>query len=139
MVSDIKEQLNKLYKGKDVDLLNTKILGRQRYYQIATHINIDMSEINYLLSKSIWNKTSRYRKAILRSCKRSKTEYKEYIKSLNIINQETYDKFYKTYNYKRIVVMNRLLFPIGAVTTRHALGFTQAKTPYTGRGSKVDS
>ncbi len=101
MVSDIKEQLNKLYKGKDVDLLNTKILGRQRYYQIATHINIDMSEINYLLSKSIWNKTSRYRKAILRSCKRSKTEYKEYIKSLNIINQETYDKFYKTYNYRK--------------------------------------
>ena len=137
MVSDIKEQLNKLYKGKDVDLLNTKILGRQRYYQIATHINIDMSEINYLLSKSIWNKTSRYRKAILRSCKRSKTEYKEYIKSLNIINQETYDKFYKTYNYKRIVVMNRLLFPIGAVTTRHALGFTQAKTPYTEEGRKL--
>lgn len=137
MIADIKEQLNKLHKGKDVDLLNSKILGRQRYYQIATHINIDMNEINYLLSKSIWNKTARYRKTILRKCKRSKMEYKDYIKSLNIKNQETYDKFYEKYNYKRVVVLNRLLFPIGAVTTRNALSFTQSKTPYTDEGRKL--
>lgn len=137
MIADIKEQLNKLHKGKDVDLLNSKILGRQRYYQIATHINIDMNEINYVLSKSIWNKTSRYRKSILRNCKRSKVAYDDYIKSLDIRNQETYDKFYKQYNYKRIVVMNRLLFPIGAITTRNALGFTQTKTPYTEEGRKL--
>ena len=137
MVADIKEQLNKLHKGKDVDLLNSKILGRQRYYQIATHINIDMNEINYLLSKSIWNKTSRHRKSILRKNKRSRIAYDEYIKSLNIKNRETYDKFYKKYNYKRMVVMNRLLFPIGAVTTRNALMFTQAKTPYTEKGREL--
>ena len=134
MIADIKEQLNKLQTGKDVDLLNSKILGRQRYYQIATHINIDMNEIHYLLSKSIWNKTTRYRKSILRKCKRSKMGYKDYIKSLDIRNQETYDKFYEQYNYKRIVVLNRLLFPIGAITNRNALGFTQAKTPYTEKG-----
>lgn len=137
MIADIKEQLNRFHRGKDVDLLNSKILGRQRYYQIATHINIDMNEINYLLSKSIWNRTSTYRKSILRKCKRSKMEYKEYIKSLNIRNQETYDKFYKQYNYKRIVVMNRLLFPIGAVTTRNAMVFTQARTPYTEKGREL--
>ena len=137
MISDIKKQLNQLQKGKDVDLLNSKILGRQRYYQIATHINIDMNEINYKLSKSIWNKTARYRKSILRNCKHSKESYNDYIKSLNIKNQETYDKFYKPYNYKRIVVMNRLLFPIGAVTTRNAVVFTQSKTPYTEEGRKL--
>ena len=31
MIADIKEQLNRLHRGKDVDLLNSKILGRQRY------------------------------------------------------------------------------------------------------------
>lgn len=64
-------------------------------------------------------------------------EYKDYIKSLNIKNQETYDKFYEKYNYKRVVVLNRLLFPIGAVTTRNALSFTQSKTPYTDEGRKL--
>ncbi len=137
MIADIKEQLNKLHEGKDVDLLNSKILGRQRYYQIATHINLDMNDINYLLSKSIWNKTRSYRKTIVRNCKRSKTGYKEYIKSLDIRNQETYDKFYGKYNYKRIILMNRLLYPIGAVTTRHALGFMQTKTPYTEKGREL--
>ena len=108
MVTDIKEQLNNLRIGKDVDLLNSKILGRQRYYQIASHINIDMNELNYILNRSIWNKTARFRKTILRKCKRSKTGYDKYIKSLNVKNQETYDKFYKDYNYRRIIVMNRL-------------------------------
>lgn len=137
MVTDIKEQLNNLRIGKDVDLLNSKILGRQRYYQIASHINIDMNELNYILNRSIWNKTARFRKTILRKCKRSKTGYDKYIKSLNVKNQETYDKFYKDYNYRRIIVMNRLLFPIGAVKTRNPLGFTQTKTPYTEEGRKL--
>lgn len=33
--------------------------------------------------------------------------------------------------------MNRLLFPIGAVTTRKPLSFTQTKTPYTEEGRKL--
>ncbi|WP_243156528.1 reverse transcriptase domain-containing protein, partial [Clostridium sp. C8-1-8] len=44
-------------KTYNVEKLNLMILGWHNYYSIATHVNIDFSEINFLVRKRFYNRT----------------------------------------------------------------------------------
>lgn len=95
---------------------NATILGLQNYYKIATHINRDMNDLAYVLSRKLRNRIKGVQS-----------------KSGNLT--DTYKKLYKN-NYKVIYVCGLPLFPLGDIKTRTPLGFNQKICNYTeaGRG-----
>uniref|UniRef100_UPI002433458C group II intron maturase-specific domain-containing protein n=1 Tax=Clostridium sp. C8-1-8 TaxID=2698831 RepID=UPI002433458C len=44
-------------KTFNIEKLNSMILGWHNYYSIATHVNKDFSEINFLVRKRFYNRT----------------------------------------------------------------------------------
>lgn len=126
MIKDIREQIKKIQKNttiKNVNILNAKILGRHNYYKIATHINIDMTEIHYRLAKSLQSRLGKNGKRIRKTGNKAKKyEY---------VYNETYNKFYGEYNYKPTIVCNTPIFPIAGIKHQSGKGFSQVVTPYT--------
>ena len=101
--------------NKSAELHNAKVLGRQQYYQIATHVNLDMQEIQYKLLKTAENR--------LKRCS-----------TITGTKSETYNKFYKGYRYKTYFINGTALFPIAGIKHRNPKLFNQNKTPYTKEG-----
>lgn len=102
---------------KSVGLYNSTVLGIQNYYKIATHINIDMNKLAYVLSRKLKNRIKSVES-----------------KSGNV--SETYKRLYKN-NYKKVFVCGIALFPIGDIQMRTPLGFNQKTCNYTVEGRKL--
>jgi RNA-directed DNA polymerase len=83
----------KIYK---VEKLNSMILGWHNYYKIATHVNLDFSEINFLVRKRLYNRT------------RS-------IRSDTLYENKTYKRIYGKYNFKHISICKITIYPLAGV------------------------
>lgn len=133
MIKDITEQIKKIQKNtnvKNINVLNAKILGRHNYYKLATHINLDMNEISFKVSKSLYNRLGSSMKQIKRSRKKGKNEYE-------VSYNDTYNKFYGEYNYKPIIIQNIPIFPIGGIKHSSPIGLKRGITPYTEEGRNM--
>ena len=94
---------------------NSTILGLQEYYDMATNVSIDFSEIEF---KVLQFRHNQLKDLVSESGKPSKT----------------YTTRYKGYTYKKQFVGEICLFPIPAVKNRTTTGFTQSICNYTEEG-----
>ena len=83
-------------KRHNVEKLNSMILGWHNYYKIATHVNLDFSEINFLVRKRLYNRT------------RS-------IRSDTLYENKTYKRIYGKYNFKPISICKINIYPLAGV------------------------
>ncbi|ONI39988.1 group II intron reverse transcriptase/maturase [Candidatus Epulonipiscium fishelsonii] len=117
---NIKKQIKVLQKdrtAKQANKLNSIILGVHNYYKIATHINLDMTEIAYEVNRTFDN--------------RLKLKKKE-----KIYRSEVYEKLYGNYTNHRSVV-GIAIFPIHGCTTSPTMNFTQEICNYTKNGRNL--
>lgn len=80
----------------NVEKLNSMILGWHNYYRIATHVNLDFSEINFLVRKRLFNRT------------RS-------IRSDRLYADKTYKNLYGKYNFKPISICKITIYPLAGI------------------------
>ena len=99
---------------RNVNRLNSWILGIHNYFQIATHVSIDFNQIAYILNRVMFNRF------------KSISKY-EIPKEPNKI----YRLLYGEYNYKTWKIGNLHIYPIGAVKFQRIFGFTQETCNYT--------
>lgn len=102
-------------KVYNVDKLNSMILGWHNYYRIATHVNLDFSEINYLVRKRLFNRT------------RS-------IRSDKIYPNKTYERIYGRYNFKATSICKITIFPIAGIKLKLASYMKNVASRYTIEG-----
>jgi len=102
-------------KVYNVDKLNSMILGWHNYYRIATHVNFDFSEINYLVRKRLFNRT------------RS-------IRSDKIYPNKTYERIYGRYNFKPTSICKITIFPIAGIKSKLASYMKNVASRYTIEG-----
>lgn len=117
----IKEQIKLIQKcpnNKTVYKLNSIILGVHNYYNSATNISLDMSEINFLVLKSLDI--------------RCKTMIKE-----NPKYTDTYMKLYGKYKGKTRTIANVTIYPIYGCTTSPPMNFIQGICNYNEEGRKL--
>jgi group II intron reverse transcriptase/maturase len=93
------EEIRKKCTVKSVSRLNSMILGWHNYYSKATMVNIDFSEINFLVRKRLFNRT------------RS-------IRSDKLCESETYKRLYGKYNFKTTSICNITIYPLAGITFR---------------------
>lgn len=103
--------------AKNVNRYNSKVLGMQNYYSIASHVNLDFAKIAFHVNKNLYNR--------LRS-QSSSTGYKS----------ETFKKFYGGYNLKTMFIHGIALYPIAGVKKKTPINFTQEICNYTQEGRK---
>ena len=94
---------------------NSTVMGIQNYFDIATHVNIDCSEIE--------NKVRYFRYNQLKG-----------VMSEKGVPSRTYTDRYKGYNYKKQFVAGMCLFPIPAIKHKNPVGFSQGICDYTQEG-----
>ena len=109
------KQIRQDITPQQVSKLNGQILGMQNYYSMATHVNIDFSEIAFLVNRTLENRL----KSVL---SRTGTESK------------AFKKIYESYNYKPYCVASIKIFPIAGVTTSPPMNFSQEICDYTPEG-----
>ncbi|HEY8891036.1 MAG TPA: group II intron reverse transcriptase/maturase [Clostridium sp.] len=102
-------------KVYNVDKINSMILGWHNYYRIATHVNLDFSEINYLVRKRLFNRT------------RS-------IRSDKIYPNKTYERIYGRYNFKSTSICKTTIFPIAGIKFKLASYMKNVASRYTIEG-----
>lgn len=103
--------------AQNVSRYNLAVLGIQNYYKCATHINLDMNGLAYMLNKTIHN---RLRK----------------LGSYKGILGETYRKLYKN-NYKTLFVAKVALYPLADVQHQKQMVFSQKICNYTEEGRQM--
>jgi group II intron reverse transcriptase/maturase len=117
-VNKIKGQIKRIQKssnGYEVRKLNSIILGSHNYYNKATHINIDFTDIYFLVLKTL---DSRLKKWTTNKPNKSKT----------------YEKLYGDYNGKIRTIHNVTIFPIYGCKHNNPLCFSQDICNYTKLG-----
>jgi RNA-directed DNA polymerase len=117
--SDIRNRVKAIQKSpsrKNVNLYNSYVLGLRNYFRYATHINIDMKEITFSVSLTLFNRL------------RSVSKYEVPTKAPPI-----YQKFYKN-NYRTFKVCGIYLFPLADIQTATIWNYTQKQTPYSIEG-----
>lgn len=130
--SSLRKQLIKIQKskkdiGKEVGRYNSIVLGQQNYYKIATHVNIDFSDLEHRNMKTFKNR--------LRDVKsKKKTKKGKKVINRNMIAGTTYERFYGDYNYKLTFVANVPIYPLGAIRTKPPMNFNQNISDYTELG-----
>lgn len=87
-------------KTYNVEKLNSMILGWHNYYNIATHVNLDFSEINFLVRKRFFNRT------------RS-------IRSDTLYENKTYKRSYGNYNFNPISICKVTIYPLAGVKLKY--------------------
>jgi len=116
----LREQIKEIRKSptpKEVNKLNSIILGLHNYYSVATHVNLDFNEIAFTVRRVLYNR--------LRN-QFSERSYKS----------RTYQIYYGDYNYKPYSVAGIKIFPVSGVTTRPPMNFNQQTCNYTVDGRK---
>ncbi|MDR3595673.1 group II intron reverse transcriptase/maturase [Clostridium sp.] len=99
LIQNYSNQIEKIRnnpKTYNVEKLNSMILGWHNYYKIATHVNSDFSEINFLVRKRLFNRT------------RS-------IRSDSLYENKTYKRIYGNYNFKPISICKITIYPLAGV------------------------
>jgi hypothetical protein len=91
----LKERL-KLDISAEKSMVISMILGWHNYYKIATQVNLDFSEINFLVRKRLYNRT------------RS-------IRSDTLYENKTYKRIYGKYNFKPISICKITIYPLAGV------------------------
>jgi group II intron reverse transcriptase/maturase len=104
--------------SSEVNKLNGTILGLHNYYNMATTCSLDFYEINYIVSRSLYNRLSRNMK---------EKPYKS----------KAYLKFYGDYKGKTITIARVTIFPIYGCTFKSPNIFTQETNNYTEHGRKL--
>lgn len=102
----------------NVDLYNSTILGIQNYYKIATQVNIDLAEIEYILSKKLKNRV------------------KSIVSKTGIINK-VFEKYYHGFKGKKMFIAEKVLFPLSYIKTNPPLLFKQEICNFTEEGRKI--
>ena len=130
------EQLKQIQKATENQLFevgryNSMVLGVQNYYKVATHVNIDLHEVEHKLLKTFKNrlKDVREKPVIL---KRKNSKQKD-----ELIQEKTYKRLYGTNNRKITRVGGRIVYPIGVVTTSPPMQFNQDICNYTMEGRSI--
>lgn len=120
-IRKLKEQIKVIQKKsevKEVNKLNAMILGSHNYYKIATLVNLDFGYINFIVSKTLYNR--------LRSLTTNKHNF-----------SKTYIRLYGEYKEKVKSIRNVTIFPIYGVTTSPARIFNPKICNYTEEGRKL--
>jgi len=113
-IIDIQKAPNDKLAAQAVNKYNATVLGQQNYYKIATHVNLDMNEITFIINRNLHN---RLRKRWSKSGVKTKT----------------YNKFYKN-NYTTHYIAGIPLFPLGDVQTKFPQRYNQKVCNYTQEG-----
>lgn len=114
---NILERIKKQPIISNVAIYNSAVLGCQQYYRVATMVNYDFSEIDYLVS--------RYRKRIVQK-----------YGSKNGTITELYKREYGECTRKIEYIAGHGLFPISYVQTKPPRNFSQDVCDYTVQGRK---
>lgn len=120
-IKKLKEQIKIIQKKtevEEVNKLNSMILGSHNYYKIATLVNLDFRYINFMVSKTLYNR--------LKSFITNKPNY-----------SKAYIKLYGEYKGKVRSIRNVTLFPIYGVTTSPSRIFNPKICNYTKEGRKL--
>ena len=116
----LKERVNNMAKqpnAEAVNKYNSAVLGIQNYYKKATLVNIDFHDIAFNINRYI------------------KQKLKKHISKKGNISK-TYLDYYDDYNFKKIYVTGRVLFPILGVKFDKPFAFKQETCNYTEIGRK---
>ena len=117
-ISKFKEQIKKIQKhdgDKEVNKLNSMIIGSHNYYNCATYISLDFKEINFLVAKTL---DIRLRNRLSNKPKSSKT----------------YEKLYGKYNGRIRTIRDITIFPIYGCKNKPPTCFSQDICNYTKQG-----
>lgn len=120
-IKKLKEQIKTIQKEpvtKQVSKLNSMILGSHNYYNCASKVNIDFSEINFLVTKTL------------------ETRLKNHI-SNKPKQSETYKRLYGNYNGKIRTICGTTIFPIYGCKTKPPMNFNQEICNYTETGRRI--
>ena len=127
----LKEQIKVIQReptSQNVNLLNSMILGIHQYYEMATLCSLDFAKIDFVVSKSLYNRLRGKTKKV-KGWKRNKEKPKtEHSKS------KTYQRFYGDYNPKPKIVAGVTIFPIYGCKFKPPMNFTQEINNYTVTG-----
>jgi group II intron reverse transcriptase/maturase len=117
-INKLKEQIKKIQKqgsSKEVSRLNSMILGCHNYYNSATNISLDVSEIHFLVTKTL------------------EIRLKQWISNKPKFS-ETYKRLYGKYNGKIRTINDITIFPIYGCRTKNVMCFSQETCNYTKLG-----
>lgn len=110
--------IQKIPTGKEVQKLNSMILGIHNYYRVASHITKDMREIDFLLRKVMYNRLKHH-----------------------LTNEDCRSKFYLQrygqYKHKLITVGKVTIFPVYGCTNKIPLRFNPDICNYTEKGRNL--
>ena len=133
VTAKLKEQIKAIQtknKVEQVNLLNSKILGVHNYYGIATQCSKDFAKINFVVSKSLYNRL----KGSTKKVKGKKHRSKKTPETKQIHYSKTYQKLYGEYNQKPKIILGVAVFPIYGCKFKTPLNFTQEICSYTEPG-----
>ena len=130
------EQLKQIQKATENQLFevgryNSMVLGIQNYYKVATHVNIDLNEVEHRLLKTFKNRLKDVREKTV-TLKRKNIKQKD-----ELIQEKTYKRLYGTNNRKITRVGGRIVYPLGVVTTSPPMQFNQNICNYTMEGRSI--
>ncbi|MGG3523465.1 group II intron reverse transcriptase/maturase [Bacillus pseudomycoides] len=120
--SEIRRRIQTIQRStirKNVQLYNAYVLGLRNYFRYATHINIDMKQLAFNVSLTIFNRL------------KSIGKY-----GVPINAPPTYKKFFKN-NYRTFKVCGIYLYPLSDVQTATIWNYTQSQTPYSKEGRRI--
>ena len=120
-IRKLKEQINIIQKNcnqKEVNRLNSMILGGHNYYDCATNVNLDYNRINFLVTKSL---DVKLRRVMTNKSKLS----------------ETYKRLYGEYKGTVRTIKNITIFPIYGCKTKPPMNFSQKICNYTNEGREI--
>jgi len=121
VIRNILERIKDIKKSQTVataNRYNATILGLHNYYRYATHVNIDFSNIAFLVSKNLYNSTKSIRGS---TGKKSKA----------------YMMYYGKYNFRMTYIAGIALFPIAGIKTKNVMNFTQNTCNFTKEGREL--
>ncbi len=119
-IKDLRRQIKKARNNpREINKLNSMILGLHNYFKFATQCNNDFSKIAYRLKETLHS------------------NFKEFAKYAHPKEaNQTYKKLYSI-KYKTYKVKDMYVYPIANIQTQVNKCFTQEKTPYTPRGREI--
>lgn len=105
-------------RHKQLNKYNAMIMGQHNYYQIATHVSIDFSEIAFIINRIL------------------KIRLKPVKKDQEGLNKDSF--IFKKYGMSKQMryVGNRLIIPIGFIQTKNAMNKKSSINKYTVIGRK---
>lgn len=118
IIKNYRNQIEKIKNNPkiyNVEKLNSMILGWHNYYSIATHVNIDFSEINFLVRKRLYNRT----RSIRSDC---------------LYKNKTYQKFYGGYNFKPVSICKTTIYPLAGIKFKIPRLMKMIASRYTAQG-----